>query len=397
MIKIKYIKKFKNQTALLENFSYITLLQIFIIISPLITYPYLIRVVGKELYGWVVTAQVLVSYATIIINFGTNSVCAKHVSISRDNKDKLSEILSSVFWGRLGLAIISFLIYLAIVLLIPSYRDHLLLFLLSYGLTFDALLFPQYFFQGIEKMKISSLINIGIKLFFILLIFTIVKDPEDYLLIPSFYSIGYIVAGIVSLTMISRKFGIRLSKPSWDSVKLYLKESSPLFATDIVCTIKDKLNYFLLGAINMGEVVVYDLGVKLTAMLAKPGTIISTVLFPRFAKNRSVDLFKRVLLIELIVVALCVILVNIFMPFIVEFLIGQKIDILPLRVFSLAPIFLTVSSHISQNCYVAFGHNKYTFYSILVTTSGYLFFLVYLYISHNLNTIFSFVILSVIL
>ena len=98
LLNIKtYLSKHKS---IIENFSYITLLQIFIIISPLITYPYLIEVIGQELYGWVITANVLSSYVTILVNFGTDGVCAKYISVNRDNVSKLSNIVSSVLAGR---------------------------------------------------------------------------------------------------------------------------------------------------------------------------------------------------------------------------------------------------------------------------------------------------------
>ena len=69
----------------------------------LITYPYLVDVLGKELYGVILSAQMLASYASLFIDFGSNFVCAKHVSINREDKNKLSEILSNVLAIRLVL------------------------------------------------------------------------------------------------------------------------------------------------------------------------------------------------------------------------------------------------------------------------------------------------------
>lgn len=382
--------------VLIENFSYITLLQVFILVSPLITYPYIIGVIGRELYGWVITAQVLVSYVVIVVNFGSDRVCAKHVSINRDNEEKLSEIVWSVLFGRAFMWGISLLIYVAVVLCIPSYRSHSALFFITFGQTMDAFLFPQFFYQGMEKMKYSSLLNIGVKLFFILLVFVVVKEPGDYLWIPILYSSGFLIAGIISILLITKQFNVHFKVPTKASVLYYFKDSSPLFATDIICTVKDKLNYFLLGAVNMGDVVVYDLGAKLTAVLAKPGVIISTVLFPRFARDRNENSFKKVFVIELSIAVACVIVLNIFLPFIASFMLRSTVDLLPLRIYSICPIFLTISSYIFSNCYVAFGHNKYALYSIIVTTVGYLVVLAIMLFTHHLDTILSFVILTTI-
>ena len=90
----------RNRASLVENMSYVTILQVFYVVSPLITFPYLTKVLGTELYGLIITAQVLVSYATLIINFGSDKVCAKHVAINQGNKEKQSEVLCSVFSVR---------------------------------------------------------------------------------------------------------------------------------------------------------------------------------------------------------------------------------------------------------------------------------------------------------
>ena len=69
----------RNRT-LVQNTSYITILQVFNVIAPLITYPYLVRVIGRDMYGVFITAQVLVSYISLFVIWGSDSVCAKYKS-----------------------------------------------------------------------------------------------------------------------------------------------------------------------------------------------------------------------------------------------------------------------------------------------------------------------------
>lgn len=394
-IKFKIHKMMKTHRVLIENMSYITMLQIFLLFAPLITYPYLIRVLGRELYGMIITANVLASYATIIINFGTDRVCAKHVAVNKENPEMLSKILCSVLGARTLLAILSFLVYLIIVYVVPSYRSYFLLFLLAFGNTFHEWIFPQFFFQGIEKMKYSTLISIGVKCLFIALVFFIVKSPDQYLWVPALYTIGYFLGGIVSLYIIFIQMRLKFVKPHFQEICFYLKDSSAIFATEIICTIKDKFNYFLLGAVNLEDVVIYDFGHKLTSILSKPSAIISTALFPRSAQNNGLKIFKRTLLIIFIGTSLLAILSNIFLPWIVGFFIPNCEDLLPIRIFLLAPVFLSVSSFISSNLFVARGFNKYVLYSILVTTAGYLLLLVIMFFTNSINSVYSFVILAV--
>lgn len=395
MNSLKTRELLKHNKRLIENFSYVSLLQIFILVSPLITYPYLVGVLGKDLYGVIITAQVLTSYGTIIINFGTDGVCAKYVSVNRNNTEKLSRIFSNIFFARTVLWLICLLIYIVIVCAIPEYRLHFILFVLTFGYTLNEWIFPQYLFQGLEKMKTSTLISISIKVFFICLIFFVVRDKDDYIFVPLLYSIGFLLGGIYSLWYVVRKLGISFVKPNRDEMIYYLKESSPLFATDIICTIKDKLNYFIIGSACMGNVVVYDLGVKLTAILAKPVSIISTVLFPRFAKTKNVTMFKRILLAVFCLSLVLVVLTNCFLPQISFFFLHDSIDCFPLRVFTLAPLFLSVSSFIFHNLFVAFGYNKYGFYSIIITTIGYMVILFVMFITNQMNSLIAFILLAV--
>ena len=244
-------------------------------------------------------------------------------------------------------------------------------------------------------MRISSIINICIKLFFILLVFVLVKDESDYLMVPVLYTTGYALAGLVSMYIVFGRMKIRFAIPPVKRMMIYVKDSSAIFATDLICTIKDKFNYFLLGGFSgMANVVVYDLGIKLNVIIVKPVQIIGQVLFPRFAKTRDIKRVNLMTTVVFVLALLTVIIVNIFLPWIVDFFLDTKIDLLPLRIFTLAPVFLAVSSFLAGNFFIAFGHNKYMLYSILVTTSAYLLALGFVVVTNKMSSVYSFVSIS---
>lgn len=370
------VKKVKNiylkNKVILENFSFITLLQIFLMIIPLITYPYLIRVLGAELYGMVITAQIVASYCAVIVDFGFKSVSARHISIYRENRNMLSEIMSSILVTRLILWGLALLIYLGVVYSVDSYREHFWLFLFSYGFTFNELLFPQFFFQGIERMKSIVVINILIRSIFVVLIFVFINEKKDYVMVALYSSIGYFVGGIVSLFIIVKKYHVVFVKPDKDRIKYYIKDALPIVYTDIICTVKDKLSYILVGQlIGMSEVTIYDLGAKFVRIIAKPSGIITTVLFPRIAKDKNLKIFLKGLTISIIVSVLLALLTNAFMEHIVIFFMDEVVDLYPIRLFLIAPIILSASGFIATNLMIAFGYNKYILHSIIVTTIAY--------------------------
>lgn len=107
----KFKRYYNSYSIVIENMSYITIFQVFTMLVPLITYPYLIRVLGADLYGWVITAQILVSYATLFIDYGFRKVTARHISVHRDDVDKLSEIVSAVTIVKMLLWVFAFVLY----------------------------------------------------------------------------------------------------------------------------------------------------------------------------------------------------------------------------------------------------------------------------------------------
>ena len=100
--------QYKKYSSLFSNFSYMAVLQVFLMCSSLITYPYLVRVLGRELYGVVLTAQVLASYVTLVVGFGSDNVCAKFVSQYSTDSKKLSEIISSILVNKVHFMVIEF-------------------------------------------------------------------------------------------------------------------------------------------------------------------------------------------------------------------------------------------------------------------------------------------------
>jgi len=396
MVIIKYKKLIQNNSVIFQNLTYITLLELFVTVSPLITYPYLIKTLGYELYGLVITAQVIASYAVILVDFGFRSISAKDISIHRNDKNKLSEIISSIFIIRSILWIGSFIVYYFVISIIPIYNKHLVLFLFAFGATFNDLLFPQFYFQGIEKMKFITFINIGINSIFILLIFLFIKNKTDYYLVPLFKSIGFFIGGLISMFIIFFIHKIKFTVPKFCVLKAYIKEALPIFSTKIITSIKDKFSYILLGSlIGMDEVVIYDLGAKLTAILVKPATILSRVLLPKIAKEKNIKLFKKTLLGIAVIIVLIILIINLLLPFIVKFFLSDTIDLLPLRIFLLAPLFLSLSSFIASCNIIAFGYYRYILYSIIITTIVYLGSTGIFYILNGLNSILTFILITV--
>lgn len=89
-------QKIKNNKRIIENFSYLSLLKLFNMLLPLVTYPYLLRVLGLGVYGEIIVAQVVATYIGVFIDFGFKILATKNISLYRDEKEKISTIISAV-------------------------------------------------------------------------------------------------------------------------------------------------------------------------------------------------------------------------------------------------------------------------------------------------------------
>lgn len=386
----------KRNKTILSNFSYLTILELFVLVAPLITYPYLVRVLGRELYGWVITAQITASYFSVLIDFGFKRISARHVANNCNDIKELSTVVSTVLWLRFALWLISLVVYFALLFAITSYRNHFLLFAYSFIMTLNSFLFLDFYFQGIENMKYITYINIIVRSIFIGATFIFIKTPADYIYVPLIWGIGYIIGGVASLWIVFHDHHLRFIRPHLKTLKYHIKESTPIFISDVMLTVKDKLNYNIMGAmIGMSDIVIYDVGSKISGLLQKPFQIICTVLFPRFSRNPNVNRAKKAMVMLFCISLIAVAVANIFLPWIVRVLIDTDIELSAVRLYTLAPVILSISGFIAINVFIAFGNNRYILSSTVITTIGYVLLLVLMYFNSMLDSVMSFVVLTI--
>ncbi len=114
--KIKSKFQSENSKKISANFMYLSILQGMNLILPLITFPYLVRVLGIENFGLLMFAQAVILYFTMIADYGFNLSGIREVSSNKNNKNKLIKIFSSIMLARFilvffGLVLLSILVF----------------------------------------------------------------------------------------------------------------------------------------------------------------------------------------------------------------------------------------------------------------------------------------------
>jgi PST family polysaccharide transporter len=227
--KVEKILLSPTYKTLVENFLSLSFLQVANYIFPLITLPYLVRVLGPEKYGLIAFAQAFIGYFQILTDYGFNLSATREISINRENKEKVSEIFSSVMIIKFFLLLVSFVLMSAIVFSFGKFRQNWLIYYSTFGMVLGQTLFPIWFFQGMEKMKYITFLNVLSKFIFTVATFAFIRRASDFLYVPLLNSSGFIISGIISIWLIVTNFCVKMRVPRLEVILKYFKDSTLFF------------------------------------------------------------------------------------------------------------------------------------------------------------------------
>ena len=275
---------------LTENFISLSVLQGLNYLLPLVTLPYLVRVLGPEKFGLIAFAQAFVGYFQIITDYGFNLSATREVSIHRESKEKVSEILSSVMVIKFLLLLLSLVIISSIIITFEKFRQDWLIYYFTFFMVLGQVLFPVWFFQGMERMKYITFLNILAKLIFTVAIFVFIKKESDYLYVPLLNSSGYIIAGLLALWIVFKDFNIEFKMPRYESLKHNLEEGWIFFKTNTFISAYRETNVFVLGLVSNNIITgYYSIAERILKAVQSLQSPIGQALYPVFCTKYSED------------------------------------------------------------------------------------------------------------
>ncbi|HBG28783.1 MAG TPA: flippase [Phycisphaerales bacterium] len=275
-----------NRKRLLSNFISLSGVRIAGFIFPLITLPYLVRVLGPEKFGLIAFAQGLIQYFVIITDYGFNLSATREISINRNDIKKISEIFYSVILVKLVLTIISFVILSLIVFSWSKFRIDWQIYFLTFGVVVGQVIFPIWFFQGMEKMKYIAGLNILTKFVFTIAVFVFIHKESDYLWMPILYSFGFILSGVLGLWFALYSFKIIFVFPSYNEIVHQLKEGWHIFISTVAMSFYTTSNIVILGFFTNNTIVGYYSGGEKIVRAIQYGLLypLSQTIYPHIGK-----------------------------------------------------------------------------------------------------------------
>jgi PST family polysaccharide transporter len=371
------VKVDRDKKRLIENFLSLSILQGVNYILPLITLPYLVRVLGPEKFGLITFAQAFIQYFNILTDYGFNLSATREIAIHRDDKEKISEIFSSVLIIKLALLTLSFIIMTAIVFSFEKFKKDWVIYYLTFGIVVGQALFPVWFFQGMEKMKYITFLNIIAKLFFTISIFIFVHEIPDYVYVPLLNSLGFLFAGILALWIIFRDFKIKPKIVYWNSIKQQLKEGWYIFISTVAISLYTTFNTFILGLLTNSVIVgYYSAAEKIIKALQGLLTPISQTVYPHInklvkeSKEKGLKFIQKLTFLTGGFSFLLSLSIFIFADLIVKLLLGSKYveSISVLRVLAFLPFIIALSNIFGIQTMLTFNYKR-AFSNILISAS----------------------------
>jgi len=275
--------------VVLGNYGALLFIQAANFILPLIVLPYLVTTLGTEKYGVVMIAQSMAIFLTVIVDFGFNISATREVSLLRDNKEKLSQLFWNVIAIKIVLATILFLLVIVLVSTLARFQNEMWVYLFSFLMVIGQAIFPTWFFQGIEKMKVITIVNVVAKILFTSAVFLIVLQAQDYEYVPLLHGGGFLIAGLFGLFYAVQHVGF--SKPNSKESKKLMMQSSSLFVSNFATSMYTAGNTFILGMIG-GESIagVYASMEKLVLAFKNVYAPLYQALFPWLSKKGLLEM-----------------------------------------------------------------------------------------------------------
>lgn len=307
-----FIKVLKDNKKVIENYFFMTLILVLNSGFALLIYPYLISSLGKETYGVYVFATSITNYFTCFVSFGFDLYGVRKIAENPFDSNKNSDVLSKIFSIKIYLELISIIVFFILLLCLPILQQNVWVYIVCFLMTMVNIFFPSWYFQGVQKMKVVSYIQLALKIISLPFIFIYVKQQSDLLLFCIIMTLSSLLGAFIAFYYIIKKDKVSIRFISFRRGYDYFKESSYFFYTHIANIGKAETSKVITGFFfGMSDLAIYDLAQKMVLIPSMLLANINNALFPKIMHNFNVGALKKILVIERVlglIVFICMVL-----------------------------------------------------------------------------------------
>lgn len=363
----KIERRFLFDKIFIKNIFSLGSIQLMNYLFPLITFPYLVRVLGVEKFGLVNFAAAFIGYFSMIVDYGFNISAVRLVSINRNDKKKVSELILSIYIIKFVLFFISLIIFFAISLAVEKFRNEFFLYVFTFLTVIGNLFLPFWFFQGIEKPKYIALVTFIIRLIGVISIFLLIKNSDDYKLTALINSVQSLLIGLILFFILIYEFKIKIKMPQVSILKEQIKDGGMIFISTCSISLYTISNTFILGLLTSNAIVGYFTAAdKIRLAIQNLISPITQAMYPHVAKlfDESKSMAKKFVMKALKVVGgfslLISLLTFLFAEHIIFLVVGKDYQqsIIVLRIISFLPFIIYLSNLFGIQTMLNMKYNK---------------------------------------
>lgn len=202
-----------QRSSLPQNMLAMYALQIANYLIPLLTLPYLLRVLGAAPYGRIAMAYAVVYFMVLFVDAGFNALATRRLAKPGIARQRISDIFVATQLIKLAQCLLMFLLLVGLVLSVPGIGADRTIFFATFPIVIGSLLFPTWLFQGLEIMHFTTLCSVGGRLLATIGIFVLVKQPGDVVIAALLQASATAMSGLLALPFILKRLRLKLTIP----------------------------------------------------------------------------------------------------------------------------------------------------------------------------------------
>jgi PST family polysaccharide transporter len=226
------LSRFRPYFTVFENFVSLNFIQAVNLMLPLILIPILESRVGLANFGLIMLAQYLTIIFITIGDFGMSVLGIRELARLIDRKSQIEDLVHEYYILKVFIFFLIALVYAILIIVVPRFNSDWEVFVLSFGIILGQIFAPDWFFHGIQKIKVLVVIAFVTKAVLLLLVILYVKSEDDYLLVPLMYSSTHIMGSVIGLAFVYKNMSKRRLKFIMPT-KYFVFNSSKIFISDI--------------------------------------------------------------------------------------------------------------------------------------------------------------------
>lgn len=350
-----------------------------------IIFPYLLRVLGAEIFGMVALMQSFIQYFIILVDYGFNMTGPRDIA-RESEKNKIAEKFINIMASKFLIFVFITIIAFIGVILFSYYKAfNVVLFWVVYISVLGNIIFPIWFFQGIQQMRYITIVNVLARFIALILIFIFVRDKNDYILAALFQSSITVLAGIFSFIILIKKYRYIFLFPKWCNVKLEIINGWHIFLSTIAINIYTSTNIVILGILTSNTIVGYfSAANKLIDSIKGLMTAITQAVYPyisnllRKSEKETLMFIKRFTKLYCGSFFVSSILLIFLSENIINILFGKEYvnSVIILQMMSILPFIISISNIYGIQIMINWGYQK-EFSKILIKAAIFDFILIW--------------------